>query len=287
MGELVGLGLRGIGKSEINIDLVPVVVEQTRAADRRKPYLIAAAAILLMGVGSWALLQHLAAKEAADDLARKMTERKETLAPFKTGIDRLLKKEVALRKIADQYTQAEADHVFWIDALGELSGAFASDSVWLTDFEPLNGLNIAQLTTSNKPVPADKNAKKSIVRAEFAATPYGTSSLENLQALDPQTENVKKPVPSAAANAVRISGFWRTNNKGNQDLVLALLKNFKDKSTHFKFEVPNPENPKQTINLIDDQNLQKIYKITSLPKPGELAFKFEITLPLAREVAIK
>jgi type IV pilus assembly protein PilM len=50
MGELVGLGLRGIGKSEINIDLVPTVVELARAADRRKPFLIAAAAVFL-GLG--------------------------------------------------------------------------------------------------------------------------------------------------------------------------------------------------------------------------------------------
>lgn len=285
MGELVGLGLRGIGKSQINIDLVPVVVEQTRAANRRKPYFIAAAAILLAGMGAWAVLQDLAAKEAADDLARKMTDRKETLAPFKSGIDRLLKKEVALRKIADQYTQAEADHVFWIDAIGELSGAFASDSVWLTEFEPIQGLEIKQLI-SPKAAPADKKSKKSIVRAEFAATPYGTSSMEPPQAPEAQ-DNAKKPVPVPTANAVRISGFWRANNKGNQDLVLALLKNLKDKSTHFKFEVQNPENPKQTINLIDDQHLQKIYKITSLAKPGELAMKFEITLPLAREVVTK
>ncbi|MEN9975178.1 MAG: type pilus assembly protein PilM, partial [Verrucomicrobiota bacterium] len=61
MGELVGLGLRGIGKSEINIDLVPLVVEQARAADLKKPFFMGAAAMLLAGMGVWATYQNLAA----------------------------------------------------------------------------------------------------------------------------------------------------------------------------------------------------------------------------------
>ena len=100
MGELVGLGLRGIGKSEINIDLVPVVVEQSRAADRRKPFLIAAAAVLLAGMAVWAVFEHFAAGKAADR-ARTMGEQRDSLAPLKTQIDGLLKKEASLRQIAD------------------------------------------------------------------------------------------------------------------------------------------------------------------------------------------
>ena len=142
MGELVGLGLRGIGKSEINIDLVPVVVEQSRAADRRKPFLIAAAAVLLGGVSVWAIMQNVAASKAADK-ARTMAEQRDSLAPEKTKIDALLKKEAALRQIANAYTGAEADHAFWMDLLAEVRGAFASDAVWLTDLEPIHGYDAA------------------------------------------------------------------------------------------------------------------------------------------------
>ena len=131
MGELVGLGLRGIGKSAINIDLVPHIVEQSRAADRRKPFLIAAAAVLLGGTAAWAALQNVAASKATEE-ARAMEDSRETLAPLKADIDHLLKKEDALRQVATGYTDAESAHVYWMDLLAELRGGFASDAVWLS-----------------------------------------------------------------------------------------------------------------------------------------------------------
>jgi type IV pilus assembly protein PilM len=140
MGELVGLGLRGIGKSEINIDLVPVVVEQSRAADRRKPFFIAAAAVLVAGMAAWAVTQNVSAS-GAEDKARTMKEQRDALQPVKTQIEGLLKKENELRNIANAFTRIESDQAFWMDLLSELRGAFASDAVWLIDFEPIHGYN--------------------------------------------------------------------------------------------------------------------------------------------------
>ncbi len=294
MGELVGLGLRGIGKSEINIDLVPVVVEQSRAADRRKPFFIGAAAALLAGVACWAAFQKFASIQAAD-LARTSREQKISLAPLKADIDSLLKKEAALRSIADQYTNAESDHAFWMDALSEIRGAFASDAVWLTDFSPISGLEVTQLLT-NKAAESKKNIKN-VVKAEFAATQYGMSSLDNIQT-SAQTNSAGKASAKSkqqtaaqtltpTTNAIRIKGFWRANDK-SQDLVLERLKILKEKSSHFNFTAQDPTNPKLTVDLLDGQNLTKIFTITSVAgKAGELGLPFEITLPLAREVAIK
>jgi type IV pilus assembly protein PilM len=289
MGELVGLGLRGIGKSQINIDLVPLVVEQARTADRRKPYFVASAAAVLLGMGLWAMFQHLAAGAAKEE-ARLMNDQKESLAPFKTSIEGLLKKEGALRQIASQYTQAEADQVFWIDALAELSATFASDSAWLTDFEPIHGMDIAQLMDP-KQTPGEKKIGKTIIRSDFATTPFGTSPMEKIQAAAP-TGQKGRPQPAAAppaetASAVRVKGLWRSNEK-SQNLVVALLKSLNEKSSHFTFTLKDPANPKQSINLLDDQNLPKILTITSVaPKPGELALPFEIIIPLSRGVTIK
>jgi len=290
MGELVGLGLRAIGKSEINIDLVPVIVEQTRASDRRKPFLIAAAIIVLIGAAAWAGFENLAAADA-EGKARRMSEQKETLAPYKVSIDGLLKKETALRAIASQYTDAESDHCFWMDALSEVRDAFASDSVWLTDFEPIQGFDTAQLLVPKDAIDAKPNGK-TVVKADFATIPYGTSSLEipKTTAPQPQTTPAPKgklkaaqpspPVASVTANAVQIRGFWRNNAK-SQDLVSSLLKNLRDKSTHFSFSVKDAKG--QDIILTDDH----ILKVTATEKTGELGYPFEIILPLAREVAIK
>jgi len=305
MGELVGLGLRGIGKSEINIDLVPVIVEQSRIAQRRRPFLIAAAAFLLGGMASWAAFQNIVATKAADK-ARTMTEQRDKLAPLKSQINALLEKEAELGEIAAEYINAEISHSSWMDLLAELRGAFASDAVWLIDIEPISNYDPVKAL-----MPAVEGKQvtngKPVIKPDFFTTPYGDSGLVEIkveQAPPPPpppkaTSGKKKKKknaaaaavraapPEATANAVLIRGFWRENPK-SQNLVPELLKQLSEKSASFKFIIPDPKNPKQSINLVDDQNLSKIMTITSVTaKTGDLAQPFEITLPLAREVIIK
>jgi type IV pilus assembly protein PilM len=282
MGELVGLGLRGIGKSEINIDLVPVVVEQSRAADRRKPFLIAAAAAVVLGTGVWAALQNVAASQAADNL-QTMTDTRDSLAPVKTQIDGLMKKEGSIRQIATGYTDAVQDHGFWLDALSEVRGAFASDAVWLNDFEPVFGYDAAAALAPKAGASKPQNGK-SIVKPEFYNTQYGATSLADIQIAAPVQQKPKpgaQPAPtSVTANAVRIKGFWRENPK-SQNVVSELLKNLREKSTHFQFKTKDAKGA--DVVLSDEQ----ILSITVEGKPGDLGMPFEITLPLAREVKIK
>ncbi|HEX7261045.1 MAG TPA: pilus assembly protein PilM, partial [Luteolibacter sp.] len=279
MGELVGLGLRGIGKSAINIDLVPMVVEQARAADRRKPFLVATAAVFLAGMASWALFQNVAAAQAKDR-ATTMSDTRASLAPLKTEIDKLLKQEENLRQIATGYTDAEADHAFWMDAIAEVRGAFASDAVWLTDFEPLYGYDpLAMSVTPAGGKPETKTASgKSVIKPEFGSTVYGASSLVDIKADGPPAAK-GKPTVAVTANAIRIKGFWRTST--SQNVVSELLKNLREKSTTFSFKVKDAKGVETVLNY------ERILDITVTGKPGELGLPFEITLPLARKVAIK
>jgi type IV pilus assembly protein PilM len=286
MGELVGLGLRGIGKSTINIDLVPLVVEQSRAADRRKPFLVGAAACLLGGIAIWAVFQNLSASEAMKK-SQNMKDTQTTLAPLKRDIDALLKKEESLRKIATTYTDAERTHAYWIDLLTEVRGAFASDAVWLTDLDPLTGHD--PLLPAAKPGAGGADSKsqngKSIVKAEFDKTTYGASSMQNLPS-EPKPGPGKKPAaasPGVVVNAIRIKGFWRETPK-SQNVVSELLKNLRDreKSSSFRFKVKDSKTGVETV-LSDD----RILDITVTGKSGDLGLPFEITLPLAQEITIK
>jgi len=279
MGELVGLGLRGIGKSVINIDLVPDVVEQLRASDRRKPFLIGASALLLTGLAAWAALQFVAANKAEMETAKRV-DTKENLAPLDEKIGSLLKKEEALRKIAAGYTTAEADHAYWLDLLSEVRGAFASDAVWITEFQPLVGYDPLAQTDAKTPNgrPAVKN--------EFPTLTYGASALSDLKTEDTSKKPKSKKdaaarVDTSVINAIRIKGFWRENAK-SQNVVTDLLKNLKDKPDgSFSFTAAGPKG--SPVQLKDEQ----IMKITLTGDPGALALPFEITLPLARPVAVK
>lgn len=291
MGELVGLGLRGVGKSLIHIDLVPGVVEQARAADRRKPFFVAAAAVLLGGMAAWALLANSAASKA-EEQASLMEQQRDKLAPLKSEVDALLKKEETMRSVAKAYTSLEDDHAFWPDLLAELRNAFASEAVWLTELEPIHGYD-PLVALDPKTVPGKTLLGKSVVRNEFAASSAGTSSLADIQIEAPQTpaRGRKSAVSPAAtqvtANAIRIRGFWRENPK-SQTLVYELIKNLRAKSTRLRFTIPDPQNPKQEIDLVDDKNLNRILTIASVAaKPGDLAQAFELTIPLSREVPVK
>jgi type IV pilus assembly protein PilM len=288
MGELIGLGLRGIGKSEINIDLVPAVVEQSRAADRRKPFLIAAAAVLVGGMAIWAALQNVAAAKAAD-AARTMSDQRDTLAPLKTKIDGLLKREAATQQIANAYTSIDSDHAFWMDLLSELRGAFASDAVWITDFEPIQGYDPAAPPAPGASPNNKSPSGKPVVKSDFTNAKYGASSLIET----PRNEPAEQPQPKGkgpkgapaepagpAVNAVRIKGFWRENPL-SQNVVSVLLKKLRENSTSFRFKVKGPNGAE--IELRDED----ILDITVTGKAGELGQPFVITLPLAREVAIK
>jgi len=298
MGELIGLGLRGIGKSAIHIDLVPSVVEQARTEERRKPVLIAAAVILIIGLLAWAGL-HRAASSKAQDNSLSMIEQRKQLAPFYSQIRKQLKNEEALRAQADHYVRTEEDRVFWFDLINELRGAFTNEAMWLTEFEMITGYDPVKVVNPDYDPVRDPSGQ-SVVSPDFMQVDYGLSALERLREIAPP-KGGKAPkgkgkgkgkgnkTGEPMTNAIRIRGFWRENSR-NQNLVIDKLKELQEKSTYFNFQIANPDrrSPEKVINLTADQYIGRILKVTNVPdNPEDLAQPFEIILPLAREAAFK
>jgi type IV pilus assembly protein PilM len=291
MGELIGLGLRGIGKSSINIDLVPTAVEQIRNANRRKPFLIAAAAILVIGFSVWALFLQLSASKGADEL-RTMTDVKDDLAPEAAKIRSLLKKEEALNKIATAYTDIQDDQTYWFDLLGEVREAFASDSVWLTELSPVYGFD----PNPSQDPGAQVIKPQHVIPSNFASQSTGVDSLITSPPVVVEDKPKKKAknkktaaAPEIVANAIVIRGFWRENPR-SQNVVSDLLKNLRENSTMFKFTVPDPNSKPGRKN---DKSKEIILSDEQLLKPSasggedDLGFPFELILPLAKPVAVK
>ena len=281
MGELVGLGLRGIGKSTINIDLVPSAVGIARKEAKRKPFLIAAAALLVVGFSAWAAFQFLAAGKAQERNIT-MSDTRDSLVPVEAQIRKLLNTEEELTRVAESYTKIEADHAFWFDLIGELNGAFASDSVWLTEMTPLYDYNPLALETAG----SSKPTAQPVVKSDFASAQGNASSVSEPASPAPPTGRPNKqpnqPEVVPAANAILIKGYWRENDQ-TQNIVSDRLKRLREKSTSFRFSAKAP-NGKETP-LSDEQIILKL--ASSADKEGDLAFPFEITLPLARPVAVR
>ncbi len=273
IGDLVGLGLRGVGGASVNIDLVPSVVEQSRAADKRRPFLIGAAAALVGGCAVWAGLQHVAAGKAADE-ARTMMETRDSLSPLHRQITNLFSQEDQLRGIATRYTDLETDQHLWIGLLSELSGAFASDVVWLTDIEPLHGFNPA---TGDQ-----KSPGQSVVKEDFLNTTFGATPLNTIQ--QPQRQGGRQadePQAKPSINAVRISGFWRENPRG-QNVVSELLRELRERTDIFSLTTTDGRG-----NEVPLDEKEIITQLSVTGGDGELAYRFRIVLPLAHEIAIK
>lgn len=282
MGELIGLGLRGVGKSSINIDLVPTKVQAARAADKQKPFFIGAAALFLGGLAAWAVQGTLAASKAAKE-ADSMAEQQQQLEAVWNPIKSQFNKQAKLVELASQYTGAESDRVFWLELLQELKAGLASDAVWITDLEPLH--NYSAVAGEDK-----SKTGKSVVRSEFASNQYGSSGLEAIKVDVPppaRGSRAKQPVaePIPTANAVRIRGFWRDNPRSG-NIVYDLLKRLRAEPQHFSFQAVEtpPKGKPVTVELKDEQIVKQL---ESAPAEEDFAAPFELVIPLSREVPVK
>jgi type IV pilus assembly protein PilM len=287
MGELIGLGLRSIGKSAINIDLVPTKVQAARTADKQKPFFIGAAALFLGGLAAWALFNTLAKANAEGEL-KGLTEQKAGLEQYNTPLQSQFKQQDSLVARASQYTKTEEERSFWPGAIQEIQAGFASDAVWITDFEPLFGYQA--LEKDNKPLPTVKN--------EFYTLSYGNSGMAGIKVEAPKTgPKPKKDAPAAPeitpnANAIRITGFWRTNPR-QSNIIYDILKKLRANPQHLNFEaLPfTPASGKTPAKFgtepvaLADQDIVK--QLDTAPAAEEFAAPFVIVIPLSREVPIR
>ena len=99
------------------------------------------------------------------------------------------------------------------------------------------------------PESKSKNGR-SVVKPEFSTAQYGASALADIQIQQPAptgrvAARQASPVSTVVtANAIRIKGFWRENPK-SQNVVSELLKTLREKSTSFRFNIPDPADPKR------------------------------------------
>ena len=268
LGELVGLALRGIGKAPLEIDLVPDAVSHERDIERRKPYLLAASALLLLGLGVWAWsnMSHKAlAEKNLKDIKGKVAEREHYAKPLKD----LAKKEVTLDAVASKLVDAQNARVQWVDILDDLAHHFKSDVVWLVDFDPVVGFNPDEVKEGSA------GGVQSVITSDFPNAEYGRSALAKLRVETPaaaprgRSRRGAPPVSEKPkVNAIRVKGFWRGANGYKE--VTRLLDRLRNNSKYF--DVPPSE--KVIISLLKEI------------QSGAYAAPFELVLPLKTPIAV-
>lgn len=263
LGELVGLGLRGVGQAPLEIDLVPDVVSRERDVERRKPWLMAASGILLVGLAFWAwsnVSRKGKAEQQVKDLQQEVDERNKFDKPLKA----LAKRENQLNSLASQLVNAQGARVLWVDVWDDLALHFASDVVWLVDFDPVVGFK------SNEVIEGSAGTAQSVITSDFSGVQYGDSALAQITRPAPApTGRGKRATPAPKApmvNAIKIKGFWRGDDGYRE--VTKLIDRLRNGSKFFAV-LPTEKT------------------IISLPKAiekGSYSAPFEIILPLKQAV---
>ena len=282
VGELVGLALRGVDQTPIRIDLVPDVVASQRATAERKPFLIAAAVIVMAGFAAWAMNKSVLAAEAEGE-AEKLGAKKIELAEPGGKIDQQSGRQSDLQDLADAYAGQQESRVKWIKVLGKVKDYFNDQDVWITDFEAM-GLYKA----------GDDKSGEARAGQNFAKAPYGTSVLQDLKdsgAPAPSTRGsrrkkepaILKP-PQESINVIRLTGFWKGEEPTAVSKIVGKIRDDQGKEDAVFVLKKNPADP-NSKNLADEEILPLLN--SSITDKNKLAEQFVMILPLKNPISIK
>lgn len=281
MGELVGLGLRGIGKTSINIDLVPSSVEAERASEKRRPILISAAALLIAGCAGFAVLSNGAARKAEEQLA-SLESKKTELEAAASPIKRLLAEEATVKATATSYVTLKDAQDFWPGVLTDLRKHFTSEFTWITNLEPIANYDVT------KPNDPKVENGESLVKEELDGA-YGESQMAQVKVEAAATpapgprprpgQVVAAPAPTVPmANAIRIRGLWRDNDD-KQNVVNKMIKALRESgSPYLRFSTKAADGTETPLK--DEQIVKSLKAIADAEE--EYAWPFEIVIPLTQ-----
>ncbi|MEM7144961.1 MAG: Amuc_1101 family PilM-like pilus complex protein [Verrucomicrobiota bacterium] len=138
MGELVGLGLRGLSSCPMELDLVPESVAKARELTERKPFFVLAGACVVAFLAAAGFFYSKGAQLAQSETAAfdaKATNLNRYASKIKEW--ETVQSEVDMK--TEPFTEAVFNRIFWVSLLDDINQRFTSDTLWLTELEPLSG----------------------------------------------------------------------------------------------------------------------------------------------------
>lgn len=272
IGDLVGLGLRGVGAAQVNIELIPDAVGKERASAQRRPFLLAAAVIVIAGMLAF-LVHKSSMASTAEDHRGEAQKENAALSIHSVPIEKLAKEQKALETVGKSYAGVQAARIEWVDVLNMVATYFNDTDVWITDFSPVGLYKLGNFDSS-----------KDRIRANIAGLSYGASGLEEWGAASEEppkrkSSRRKGPVlpapPSDAINAIRITGFWKSDVKAVRGIIQKIRD---DEGSIFSLK-------KGTADLTDEELFEKL--AIQISGDTNLAEQFVIVLPLKTPISIK
>src|SRR6266480_678680 len=249
LGELVGLALRAVASCPMELNLRPASVVRDHEIQRRRPFLIGAAACVIAALLGWSVF-YLHAAGVFRTVKQQVDAKVGTLRGFQTRIDGIRKDATSLDSVASPLLNAVNARSFWPQLLEDLNARLPKENIWVTELIPLsNGKPVIGAVTARPGAAAPA--------AEPAATPTTGARAAGGRAQG-----------GPAIDGLLIRGLYLWNAR-QQEVVVDYFKNLVG-SPFFK---------------IDPKNQQLAIKPT-MPNNNEWAFPYELQLDLKQPLAL-
>jgi len=234
----------------MELNLRPASVVRAHEIQRRRPFLIGAAACVIAALLGWSVF-YLHAAGVFRAIKQQVDAKVDTLRGFQTRIDGIRKDATAFDSVASPLLNAVNARSFWPQLLEDLNARLPKDNIWITELVPLsNGKPV--LGGAAAPAGAVTNA------AAPAATPITPAR--------PVAGGAKSGGPAIDGLLIRGLYLW---NARQQEVVVDYFKNL----------VGSP------FFAIDPKNQQRVIKPT-MPNNNEWAFPYELQLDLKQPLPL-
>jgi type IV pilus assembly protein PilM len=214
LGELVGLALRSVTISPMELNLRAASVVRRHDLEKRQPFFIAAAACILLALLGWSAYYTRAA-HLAQQTAQTVRQKNDTMRIAEGQLDKLKKQITVLDNTATPLITAVNDRNFWPQILEQLNSRLPQSDIWITELAATSGGKLLGVS--------EKRA------AENASTSPPTSA----------PVPGAKPAASAAIDGINVRGLYLWNPK-QQEIVVDYFRNLA-KSPLFAVDTKTPE----------------------------------------------
>ncbi|MEO0445627.1 MAG: Amuc_1101 family PilM-like pilus complex protein [Verrucomicrobiota bacterium] len=257
MGELVGLGLRGMENVPLALDLVPRMVQQERDMAKKAPLIWLAGlslVALLASTGFWF-------SKASGFADGKVTDLKGAVGKLDRAdkeIEYLSERYESIQERSIPYTEAVTNRVYWIDTFNQLGQAMVDDKVWFVELQPLS---------EGKELLSEPGRDGQILVSA------GTG--------DDEREGTDFEIDS-----VRLRGLWRMNDDGGGPRVVFDYLDRLRESKRAIFDIAERDEAGQIIRSESGELEQKnsdtdlVKDLDSGTSADRFAYPFSLELPL-------
>jgi Tfp pilus assembly protein PilN len=214
LGELIGLALRSVTISPMELNLRPARVVRRQDLEERRPFFIAAAACVLLALLGWSAYYTRAA-QVAQQTAQIIRQKNATMHVAEGQLDKLKKQITALDNTATPLITAVNDRNFWPQLLEQLNSRLPESDIWITELAATSGGKLLGVS--------EKRA------AESASTPPPA----------PTAGPAAKGATAAAIDGINVRGLYLWNPK-QQEIVVDYLRNLAN-SPLFAVDAKTPE----------------------------------------------